>query len=264
MPDPTPPADARALAVQAASAAGTVLVEHLGRVRQIRFKGEIDLVTEVDLESERLVVDLIRQRYPRHRILAEEGSVGGDDPDYRWIIDPLDGTTNYAHGFPFFCVSIALEVRGCVALGVVYDPVRDELFEAQIGGGATLNGQAIHVSATQDLAHALLTTGFPYDRALFPSAFRQFEALSLRSLAVRRLGSAVLDLCYVACGRFDAYWELFANPWDVAAGSLIVAEAGGLVSTVAGEPFDLGRGGVLASAPGVHAAIADALKAGAC
>lgn len=251
------------MARQAARAAGAVQIQHLGQVRQIRYKGEIDLVTEIDELCERTVVELIRQRFPDHRVLAEEGSVGGDNPDYCWIVDPLDGTTNYAHGFPFFCISIGLEVRGQVELGVVYDPVRRELFEARRGRGARLNGRPIRVAATDALARSLLATGFPYNRALFPRALRQFEVLSLRCLAVRRLGSAALDMCYVANGRFDGYWELTTNPWDVAAGSLIVAEAGGVLSNLAGGPFDVRGGAVVASAPGVHHELIEALAVAA-
>jgi myo-inositol-1(or 4)-monophosphatase len=246
------PRGARSTAIEAARAAGAIQLRNLGSVQQIRYKGEIDLVTEVDLQAERAIVDLIRLRFPRHRVLAEEGSVGGDDPEFRWIVDPLDGTTNYSHGFPFFCVSIGLEVGNRIGLGVIYDPVRDELFEAQVGKGARLNGLPIKVSGATELARALLATGFPYDRALFPLAMLQFRTVSLRCQAVRRVGSAALDLCYVANGRFDAYWEQTISPWDVAAGSLIVSEAGGVMSDLAGEPFNVHGASVVASAPGIH------------
>lgn len=256
---PAPPRGARRLAVAAARAAGRIQLRHLGLVQEVRYKGEVDLVTEVDVECERVVVDLIRARFPRHRVLAEEGSVLGEDPRYRWIIDPLDGTTNYSHAFPFFCVSIGLEVDGQVVLGVVYDPVRHELFEAERGRGARLNGRPIRASAATALGRSLLATGFPYNRARLSSAMRQFEAMSRRALAVRRMGSAALDLCYVACGRFDAYWELSVSPWDVAAGSLLVLEAGGVVTDATGAPLDLAGGSIIASARGIHASLVEAL-----
>ena len=159
-------------------------------------------------------------------MLAEEGSVGGDDPRHRWIVDPLDGTTNYAHGLRVFSVSVGYERDGKLAAGAVYDPSKDELFLATAGGGATLNGEPIDVSTTDTLLRALLGTGFPYDRALVPIALRQFSALSMQAQAVRRVGSAALDCCWVAAGRFDGYWENVVNAWDVAAGALIAIEAG--------------------------------------
>jgi myo-inositol-1(or 4)-monophosphatase len=192
--------------------------------------------------------------FPTHAILAEEGGAhSGTDPRYRWIVDPLDGTTNYAHGFPFFCVSIGLEVEGRLTLGVVYAPSLDELFVAEAGRGATVNDRPIHVSSIDDLDQALLATGFPYDRAQFPRALRSFEVVSLRSQAVRRAGSAALDLCYVACGRFDGYWEHSVKPWDVAAGALLVREAGGSVSGTDGSAFGVESGQVLATNGILHA-----------
>ncbi len=237
--------------------------ERIDSIGEVRHKGTVDIVTDVDVQSEQLICAAIGAAFPSHTMLAEEGGgrVDGADRRFRWIVDPLDGTTNYAHGFPFFAVSIGLEVEGRLRLGVAYAPVLDELFVAEAGGGATLNGQPINVSATSDLGQALLATGFPYERDAVPRALRSFEALSLRSQAVRRAGSAVLDLCYVACGRFDGYWEHVVKPWDLAAGALIVTEAGGAVSSDDGSPFDVDRGSVLATNGRLHAAVAGTLAA---
>jgi myo-inositol-1(or 4)-monophosphatase len=253
-------ATVREAAVEAARAGGAILRESYGRVRSVRFKGEIDLVTEVDVRAERTIADLIRARFPSHRILAEEGTLGGDDPAHRWVIDPLDGTTNYAHGLPIFCVSVAYELEGRVAVGAIYDPNLDELFVAAAGGGATLNGQPIAVSETDELRRALLTTGFPYDRRLLPTALAQFSALSGQAQAVRRIGSAALDLAWVAAGRFDGYWESVVSPWDVAAGWLIAAEAGARVTDLAGAPFTLDTGHIIATGPAVYDQVFEALR----
>jgi myo-inositol-1(or 4)-monophosphatase len=212
--------------------------------------------------SEQEVCSTLLSAFPTHAILAEEGGarVGGD-PRYRWIVDPLDGTTNYAHGFPFFCVSIALEVEGRLVLGVAYAPILDELFVAEAGGGASLNDRPIAVSATGELAQALLATGFPYDRAEFARALRSFEVMSYACQAVRRAGSAVLDLCYVGCGRLDGYWEHAVKPWDVAAGALIVREAGGSVTGTDGSAFSVEAGQLLASNGLLHLPMTAALAA---
>ncbi len=247
------------VAIAAARAGGAVLRESYGRVRSVRYKGEIDLVTEVDLRSERTITKLVRARFPTHRILAEEGTPGGDDPAHRWVIDPLDGTTNYAHGLPVFCVSVGYELEGRVAVGVIYDPNLDELFVARAGGGATLNDRPLAVSETEDLRRALLTTGFPYDRARVPAAVAQFGALSTRAQAVRRIGSAALDLAWMAAGRFDAYWEAVVSPWDVAAGWLIATEADARVTDMLGRPFSLESGNVLASNGFLHQPILEIL-----
>lgn len=239
---------ARAVAVDAARSAGDILRSRVDSIREVRHKSAFDLVTDVDLQSEHEVSSALRAAFPTHAILGEEGGATvGSDPRYRWIIDPLDGTTNYAHGFPFFCVSIGLECDGDMVLGVAYAPSLDELFVAEAGRGATLNDRPMHVSATSELPLALLATGFPYDRAEFPRALRSFEVLSLRSQAVRRAGSAVLDLAYVACGRLDGYWEHHVQPWDVAAGALMVREAGGLVTATDGSRFNVDGGQVLAT-----------------
>ena len=242
-------------------AAGALLRRRVDSIREVRHKSAFDLVTDVDVESERAVRATLLDAFPTHAFLGEEsGAHLGSDSSVRWIVDPLDGTTNYAHGFPFFCVSIGLEVEGELALGVVYAPCLDELFVAERGGGASLNGRNIQVSKTDRLSHSLLATGFPYDRRLFPRALRSFEVLSLESQAVRRAGSAALDLCYVACGRLDGYWEHYVKPWDLAAGALLVTEAGGTVSRVDGSAFRVDGGEVLASNGSIHGAMAEALE----
>jgi myo-inositol-1(or 4)-monophosphatase len=251
---------AREVGIGAARSAGDLLRRRIDSIREVRHKGVVDIVTDVDLQSEREVCATLLAAFPTHSILGEEGGVHvGSEPGYRWIVDPLDGTTNYAHGFPFFCVSIGLEIDGVLTLGVAYDPNLDELFVGQLGRGATVNGKPAQVSATDDLAQALLATGFPYDRREFPRALKSFEELSLKSQAVRRAGSAVLDLCYVACGRLDGYWEHQVKPWDMAAGALIVTEAGGTISATDGSPFSVDGGQVLATNGLIHAAIAGTL-----
>lgn len=243
------------LAIRAAREAGELLRANMGRPIEVSHKGPIDLVTEVDFASEQLIKRLITTHYPRHTVLGEEAGFAGagDDAEYRWIVDPLDGTTNYAHGYPCFCVSIAVERAGEVVLGVVYDPTRDELFAAERGAGATLNNRRISVSPIGALGDALLVTGFPYNITLERfTNLGHFHDFSLNCQAVRRDGSAALDLCYVACGRFDGFWELALSAWDTAAGTLIVAEAGGRVTNFAGEPFDAYRPQCVASNGLVH------------
>lgn len=230
----------RNFAITTAIEAGKILRDYFGRKITVSHKGQIDLVTEVDLLSEKYIKEQIASHYPRHQILAEEGGFTPATSDYRWIVDPLDGTTNYAHGYPIFCVSIALECAGKLVLGVVYDPTRDELFVAEAGMGATLNNRPIHVSENAMLKDALLVTGFPYDiKTTRKNNLNYFSRFALTARAVRRDGSAALDLCYVAAGRFDGFWEMHLGPWDAAAGVLIVAEAGGQVSRFDGSPFEL-------------------------
>lgn len=253
-------AQAREVAIAAARSAGALARARIDSVLEVRHKGLVDLVTDVDVQSEREISAAIQAAFPTHAILGEEAGVqAGSDTRYRWIIDPLDGTTNYAHGFPLFCVSIGLEVDHHLTLGVAYAATLDELFVAEAGRGATLNGRPIHVSETLDLRQAMLATGFPYDRSQLPRALRSFETLSYASQAVRRVGSAVLDLCYVACGRFDAYWEHIVKPWDMAAGALMVQEAGGMVSGADGSAFSVDGGQVLASNGHLHPAMIHAL-----
>lgn len=245
-------------AIQTARDAGRLLAERLGRVGQVSHKSEIELLTEVDLASERLIIDRIKTYHPRHAILAEESgetksvdsAEGGSD--WKWIVDPLDGTTNYAHGYPVFCVSIALEHNGAIELGVIYDPMRDEMFSAERGRGAALNDRRIQVSRIRSLNHAMVCTGFPYDMPGRVEATRLMADLVINGQAVRRDGSAALDLAYVACGRFDGFWEIGLRPWDVAAGVLIVQEAGGRVSSFKGEAFDIYHPPILASNGLVH------------
>jgi len=248
-------------AIQTARDAGRILADGLGRTLQISNKGDIDLVTEADLAAEKLIIERIRSHYPRHAILAEEsGSTDGvteipGKSEWKWIVDPLDGTTNFAHGYPCFCVSIALERAGRLEVGVVYDPTRDEVFAAERDAGALLNGRAIRVSAVEDLNRAMLCTGFPYDVRERPHFAQDFTNFTMQAQAVRRDGSAALDLAYVACGRFDGFWENGLNPWDVAAGVLLISEAGGRVSDFSGATLDIYSAKVLVSNGLIHEAM---------
>ncbi len=240
--------------------AGALLREYHQRGVQAEYKGEIDLVTEADRASERLILDRIRAAYPAHAILSEESGANQQTSRYEWIADPLDGTTNFAHGFPAFSVTLALLVDSVLELGVTYDPLRDELFTARRGQGAQLNDRAIHVSNTAVLDRALLCTGFPYDRRTNPlNNTRQFEALLMQSQAVLRVGSAALDLAYVACGRLDGFWEFRLSPWDMAAGVLLVNEAGGHTSEPDGSPVRQWSGRIVASNGLFHAEMIEVL-----
>ena len=247
-------------AIQTARDAGSVLIDRLGRA-QISNKGDIDLVTEADLASEKLIIDRIKSHYPRHAILAEEsGAAEGVETvagksDWKWIVDPLDGTTNYAHGYPCFCVSIAVERAGQIEIGVVYDPTRDEMFAAERGQGATLNERPMRVSVLDNLNAAMLCTGFPYNVRERPNFARDFVNFTMKAQAVRRDGSAALDLAYLACGRFDGFWEDGLNAWDVAAGMLLIEEAGGRVTDYHGQPLDIYTPKVLATNGRVHDAM---------
>lgn len=211
-----------------------------GGEHQVDYKGEIDLVTEIDRQSERFLLDRITSQFPGHRIVAEESGAQPGDKCCQWYLDPLDGTVNYAHGIPVFTVSLAFSENGTLSLGVVYDPMQDELFSAEIGLGASLNGEPIKVATEGNLDRALLVTGFPYDIRTNPeNNLDHFKRFALRAQGLRRMGSAALDLCYVAAGRFDGYWELRLSAWDVAAGGLIAQEAGALVTALDGEPHFL-------------------------
>lgn len=252
----------RRVAVETAKRAGALLRAEAGKRRQISFKGSpTNLVTEMDRRAEALIIDSIRAAFPAHAILSEErGAVGGPS-SHRWIIDPLDGTTNYAHGIPIVGVSIALQVDGQTRLGVVYDPNLEECFVGERGKGAWLDGQPLSVSRTPTLNESLLATGFPYSIRETPrNNLAEFAAFSLRCRGVRRMGSAVLYFCYVAAGRLDGYWELRLGPWDAAAGALIVEEAGGRVTNLEGGPLDLERPAVVASNGVIHDEMLEVLR----
>ncbi|MGI8543602.1 MAG: inositol monophosphatase family protein [Aridibacter sp.] len=229
-------------AIETAREAGQILLEKFGRKIDVFKKGEINLVTEVDLASEKLIIERIKSYYPKHSILAEESGdavlIDGENR-WKWIIDPLDGTTNYAHGYPCFCVTIALEHKDEIIIGVTFDPTRDELFSAEKRNGASLNNKPIKVSATENLSDSLIVTGFPYNFAQQDNFADNFTGMLLKSRGVRRDGSAAIDMAYVACGRFDGFWEEGLNPWDVAAGVLLIEEAGGQVSYYDGSKFSI-------------------------
>jgi myo-inositol-1(or 4)-monophosphatase len=285
-------------AIQTARDAGRLLAEKFGRALEVSQKGDIDLVTEADLAAERLIVERIRSYHPRHAVLAEEAgeviALGGGDASYKWIVDPLDGTTNYAHGYPVFCVSVALEHEGRVVVGVVHDPLRDETFSAERGAGAALNGRPVRVSETSELNRALLCTGFPYDVRERGDFARHFHNFIMHAQGVRRDGAAALDLAYVAAGRFDGFWEEYGlaplpvtdqsysqppasppsasspdrvmlsglRPWDVAAGFLLIQEAGGVVTTEGNAQFGLSNQDcmLVASNGLIHDAMISVLK----
>ncbi|MHB8481237.1 MAG: inositol monophosphatase family protein [Nitrospiria bacterium] len=250
------------VAMAAARLAGEVLLRRTSQIR-IHFKGEgkHNVVSNIDLEAEEVITGLIKEHYPGHQILAEEGGLQQRDSSYKWIIDPLDGTTNYIHGFPFFGVSIALEFEGTVIIGVVHDPVRNDLFYSEKGKGAFLNGVPLHVSELSELGKALLVTGFSYDFRENPdNNFDYFYHFSRSSQAVRRTGSAALDLCYIAAGYFDGFWELKLSPWDVAAGSLLVLEAGGKLTGFKDEPYSIYSENILATNGHIHASMIQLFK----
>ncbi len=241
-------------AIETARDAGHLLLEKFGRITTITKKGDINLVTEADLASEALIIERIKSHFPKHAILAEESGeavvIGGDNA-WKWIIDPLDGTTNYAHGYPCFAVTLALEHDGDIVVGVTFDPTRNELFAAEKRQGATLNGKAIKVSDTEELGNSLICTGFPYDIKRVNFA-RHLTTFLLNSRGVRRDGSAAIDMAYVACGRFDGFWEEGLNPWDMAAGKLLIEEAGGWVTNYDGSEFSIYRPPVCASNGRIH------------
>jgi len=253
----------RNVALQAALDGGRVLMQKFGGALNIVHKGAVDLVTEADRRAEEAIVAILRGTFPCHDILAEEKDWGRRDSPYRWIIDPLDGTTNFAHGFPWFAVSIALEADGEVVLGVVHNPFHRETFIAEKGKGAFLNDVELKVSSTGDLGESLLATGFPYDRKDSPvNNYDHFVHFQQAAQACRRPGAASLDLAYVAAGRLDGYWEMKLKPWDMAAGKLLVAEAGGTVSDFDGEALNIYGRECLASNGRIHQAMIDVLQHG--
>ena len=222
--------------INLAKGAGEILRASYGKEHSIKYKGPIDVVTEIDGEAEDFIVQRIREAFPDHSIIAEESGKLDGNKKNRWFIDPLDGTSNYAKGLPIFSVSIAYAEEGNMRLACVYDPLRDECFYAEKGSGSWLNGKAIHVSTTKELLNAMLVTGFPYDIHKKNNNLDHFAAIVREVHTVRRLGSAALDLVYVAAGRLDGYWEIDISSWDIAAGTLIVEEAGGVVTTIHGDP----------------------------
>ena len=253
-----------ATAIEAVIRAGEVQMQHFGREMRVDKKGAIDLVTEIDLQIEREFRALIADRFPDHVVLGEEFSKAEERhqiAEYSWVFDPVDGTTNFAHGLPIFCSSLALEIHGQPVAAAVYDPTRRELFTAQRGLGAWLNGEPLRVSSADTLMDSLLCTGFPYTVQQKPEEliglFGHFLSISR---AVRRLGSAALDLCYVGAGRLDGFWEQRLNPWDISAGALIVQEAGGMTTTVAGEAFNSRLGNIVASNGRIHDQMVGAIQ----
>ncbi|TAJ26254.1 MAG: inositol monophosphatase [Nitrospirae bacterium] len=261
LPPPSTRARLKATAVEAARIAGAILDDCTHNGFRVDYKDTVNLVTDADRRAEQAIVEAIGKDFPGHRILAEErGLYKGSDDEYQWVIDPLDGTTNFAHGFPAYCVSIGLEYRGRCILGVVLDPTRRELFTAETGAGAFLNGKPLHVSKTPTLTTSLVVTGFAYDIRDNPkNNLNHFSHFALRAQGVRRTGTAALDLCYVAAGRFDGFWELTLHPWDTAAGLVMVLEAGGQVTDLTGAPFSIHQPSLLASNGLIHQEMLDVL-----
>ena len=246
------------VAIDAALKAGSYIIKKVGKVKNVRYKGDINIVTEVDKKAESIVVNTIKDKFPCHNIIAEEGSYekrscSSRASEFSWFIDPLDGTTNFLHGFPVFCVSIALAYKNRIILGVVYDPTRPELFYAEEAKGAYLNKKRIHVSKIRNIKKAMLATGFAYNvRQARNNNINNFIRVVKSVQALRRAGSAAIDLCYVACGRFDGFWELCLHPWDTAAGLLIAEEAGGKVTKMDGSKYNIYDKDILASNSKIH------------
>ncbi len=232
--------------------AGALLMRYFREHVKIEYKGDVDLVTVADRESEKLILERIRKQFPTHDVIGEEGARIETGSDYKWYVDPLDGTTNFAHGYPVFCVSLGVEHLGQRIAAIVYDPTRDEMFAAEKGSGARLNDKTIHVSTTANLAQSLIATGFPSRKRHKNPNIHFYHQLTLRSHGVRRAGSAALDLCNVASGRFDGFWEFNLNSWDTAAGVLLVQEAGGTVTNFSGGDFEIASHETLASNNLIH------------
>jgi myo-inositol-1(or 4)-monophosphatase len=251
------------LAVDAAEAAGQIALDYFDKKHEVEYKNEMnnDFVTEVDKKAEKCIIDMVKSKYPDHSFLAEESGGSGKKSNYTWIIDPLDGTVNYAHGVPVYSVSVGVEKDGELIAGAVYDPSRDDMFTAMKDGGAYLNGNKIHVSSNSILYKALLVTGFPYNVRENPgNCVDHFVNFLYESRAIRRFGSAALDCCWVACGRFDGFYEVALKPWDVAAGALIIKEAGGMVTNFFTDSFSVYEKSVLATNGKIHDQMTEVLK----
>ena len=252
------------IAIEAAKKAGSFLKENVGKIKNIeeKFGQDKNLVTEIDKASEQMIIDLVHKHFPTHQILAEEGGGRGDNSSgYKWVIDPLDGTVNYTHGFPVFCVSIGVEYNGEIILGVIYDPNFDDLFTAEKGKGAYLNGKKLSVTKESALNRSMLVTGFPYNINENPDhAIEHFVNFLKDSQALRRMGSAAIDLAYVAAGRYEGFWEVNLQPWDMAAGILLVTEAGGKVTNFAGNPASIYDHDILATNGYIHEEMKKVLK----
>jgi myo-inositol-1(or 4)-monophosphatase len=250
-----------AVAAEAAVRAGAIQLEHYGRDVKVEKKGEIDLVTEVDRACEAAILDILRARFPEHDIVTEETDLTRTGSRFLWVIDPLDGTTNFAHGYPMFSASIALAVDGEIMAGAVFDPMRDELFTAERGAGAHLNGRRLRVTSEDRLLQSLVITGFPYDlHERLAERLRPFVRVMARARAVRRAGSAAIDLSYVAAGRADGFWEAVLKPWDMGAGRLMVEEAGGRVTRFDGTAVSLGPDEIIATNGAIHDELMAALR----
>jgi len=248
-------------AITLAREAGNLLKRKFNSKHEIHYKGDIDLVTETDKMSEDLIIAAINSGFPDHGILSEESPAQNSKAKLRWIIDPLDGTTNYAHGYPVFCVSIALENEGLIVLGVIYDPLREDMFVAERGKGAYLNGKKMKVSPNATLSRSLLATGFPYDiRVSKDNNLNYFNLMAVEAQAIRRAGAAALDIAYLAAGRFDGFWELKLMPWDTAAGCLMVVESGGIISNMFGGQWDIYSPNVLVSNGLIHGQMISVFK----
>lgn len=240
-------------AMEIAKEAGALQLDKLPKAKQIQYKGKFNIVTEVDKACEKLICDFLKERFPSHDILAEEGTELKTKSEWLWVVDPLDGTVNYAHGYPLFSVSIALLHKGRPAVGVVYEPNRGELFAAERGGGAMLNDKPIRVSQTKDVYSSMIATGFAYNVAdTLRNNLDIFERFIIKCHAIRRDGVASTDMCYVACGRYDGFWELYLKPWDIAAASVIVEEAGGALSMFDGRPLDIFGDEIVANNGRIH------------
>lgn len=248
------------VAAQAALESGLFIKRSLGKIGKLSYKGKHNIVTDIDRRSEKMIIKRLLSAFPNHSILSEESLPKFGSSPYKWIIDPIDGTTNFVHGFPFFCVSIALEKENEIIVGVVYDPMRDELFSAESGRGAYLSNKRIRVSRASKLSEGFLATGFSYGIKMTDKNITNFKHFLVRTLAIRRAGSAALDMSYVACGRFDGFWEMALHPWDTAAASLIVKEAGGRVTKFDGSPYSCYDKNVIATNGRIHKDMLKVLK----